>query len=180
MPRESFPGRLLCPASRSACRLVRGRRSSCGSCRFFPGPGPDRCRCRMRPRSSSRRLTNTSSPHGVPESVLLRIRSSVLMSSSPKVRREFSIRFPVVEDYVDGHNQKPKPFIWTAQASDILEKVRRARNKLVKDAQSGTVAIGDQCESSKGSSLRLQWDSGIGDSTRDNLRLWKSGPHEPD
>ena len=37
-----------------------------------------------------------------------------------------------VEDYVDGHNQSPKPFIWTAQASDILEKVRRARKKLVK------------------------------------------------
>ena len=37
-----------------------------------------------------------------------------------------------VEDYVEGHNQKPAPFIWTAKASDILEKVRRARRKLVK------------------------------------------------
>jgi len=25
------------------------------------------------------------------------------------------------------HNTKPKPFIWTAKASDILEKVKRAR-----------------------------------------------------
>ena len=37
-----------------------------------------------------------------------------------------------VENYVDGHNQNPKPFIWTAKASDILEKIRRARKKLVK------------------------------------------------
>ena len=27
-----------------------------------------------------------------------------------------------VEEYVGGHNQNPKPFIWTATASDILEK----------------------------------------------------------
>jgi transposase len=30
-------------------------------------------------------------------------------------------------DYVDHHNENPKPFIWTAKASDILEKVKRAR-----------------------------------------------------
>ena len=30
-------------------------------------------------------------------------------------------------DYVDHHNEHPKPFIWTAKASDILEKVKRAR-----------------------------------------------------
>jgi len=28
------------------------------------------------------------------------------------------------------HNQRPKPFIWTAKASDILEKVKRARRGL--------------------------------------------------
>src|SRR5450432_2467340 len=33
-------------------------------------------------------------------------------------------------DYIDKHNDKPKPFIWTAKASDILEKVKRARAKL--------------------------------------------------
>jgi transposase len=37
-----------------------------------------------------------------------------------------------VDRYVAGHNQKPKPFIWTAAASDILEKVQRARKNLVK------------------------------------------------
>jgi hypothetical protein len=31
---------------------------------------------------------------------------------------------------VDRHNEQPKPFIWTARASDILEKVKRARIKL--------------------------------------------------
>jgi len=29
--------------------------------------------------------------------------------------------------YIDKHNDNPKPFVWTAKASDILEKVRRAR-----------------------------------------------------
>ncbi|MGH9960696.1 MAG: IS630 family transposase [Pyrinomonadaceae bacterium] len=28
--------------------------------------------------------------------------------------------------YIDRHNEKPKPFLWTAQAKDILEKVKRA------------------------------------------------------
>ena len=36
-----------------------------------------------------------------------------------------------IEDYVDHHNKRPKPFIWTASASDILEKVKRARKTLV-------------------------------------------------
>ena len=30
-------------------------------------------------------------------------------------------------EYTDHHNQTPKPIIWTAKASDILEKVKRAR-----------------------------------------------------
>jgi transposase len=36
-----------------------------------------------------------------------------------------------IEDYVDHHNERPKPFIWTASATDILEKVKRARKTLV-------------------------------------------------
>jgi len=32
--------------------------------------------------------------------------------------------------YIDQHNEQPKPFIWTAKASDILEKVKRARRTL--------------------------------------------------
>lgn len=35
-----------------------------------------------------------------------------------------------IDQYVDHHNQNPKPFIWTAKASDILEKVKRARKAL--------------------------------------------------
>ena len=34
--------------------------------------------------------------------------------------------------YIDHHNSNPKPFIWTAKASDILEKVTRARAALHK------------------------------------------------
>ena len=36
-----------------------------------------------------------------------------------------------IDTYVDRHNQNPKPFIWTASATDILEKVKRARKTLV-------------------------------------------------
>jgi transposase len=32
-----------------------------------------------------------------------------------------------IGEYIDGHNQNPKPFIWTAKATDILEKVTRAQ-----------------------------------------------------
>jgi transposase len=32
-----------------------------------------------------------------------------------------------IGDYIDHHNDKPKPFVWTAKAADILEKVKRAR-----------------------------------------------------
>jgi transposase len=35
-----------------------------------------------------------------------------------------------IGDYIDKHNDKPKPFVWTAQAADILEKVKRARKAL--------------------------------------------------
>ena len=35
-------------------------------------------------------------------------------------------------DYVAHHNQQPKPFIWAAQASDTLKKVRRGRTALRK------------------------------------------------
>jgi transposase len=35
-----------------------------------------------------------------------------------------------IEDYIAHHNRKPKPFIWTATAKDILEKVKRAKRTL--------------------------------------------------
>jgi transposase len=37
-----------------------------------------------------------------------------------------------IEAYTAEHNRDPKPFIWTATASDILEKVKRAREALNK------------------------------------------------
>lgn len=37
-----------------------------------------------------------------------------------------------IDNYIAGHNVSPKPFIWTAKAADILEKVKRARAKLDK------------------------------------------------
>ena len=37
-----------------------------------------------------------------------------------------------IGEYIDGHNKNPKPFIWTAKANDILEKVTRAQSALNK------------------------------------------------
>ena len=35
-----------------------------------------------------------------------------------------------IDDYIAVHNQNPKPFVWTAKANDILQKVIRANRKL--------------------------------------------------
>jgi hypothetical protein len=32
-----------------------------------------------------------------------------------------------IGEYIDRYNEQPKPFVWTATASDILAKVTRAR-----------------------------------------------------
>jgi hypothetical protein len=55
---------------------------------------------------------------------------------SPDGKRLYFLRDVIelvtaIEDYVDHHNEHPKPFIWTASATDILEKVKRARKTLV-------------------------------------------------
>jgi transposase len=39
-----------------------------------------------------------------------------------------------IKDYVENHNRQPKPFIWTAKACDILQKVTRAKRALNKIA----------------------------------------------
>lgn len=35
-----------------------------------------------------------------------------------------------IGEYIDKHNDNPKPFVWTAKATDILEKIKRARKVL--------------------------------------------------
>jgi transposase len=46
------------------------------------------------------------------------------------VFRDVEELITAIGDYIDHHNQSPKPFIWTAKAADILEKVKRARRRL--------------------------------------------------
>lgn len=46
------------------------------------------------------------------------------------VFRDLEELIMAVGDYIDRHNQNPKPFIWTASANDILQKVTRARRNL--------------------------------------------------
>ena len=40
-----------------------------------------------------------------------------------------------ISGYINNYNKNPKPFVWTAKANDILEKVVRARAALDKMAQ---------------------------------------------
>lgn len=46
------------------------------------------------------------------------------------VFRDLEDLIMAIGGYVDQHNLQPKPFIWTAKANDILEKVTRARKAL--------------------------------------------------
>ena len=39
-----------------------------------------------------------------------------------------------IQAYIDDHNNNPKPFVWTAKAQEILEKVARAKAALDKIA----------------------------------------------
>lgn len=56
--------------------------------------------------------------------------------STNRIRRGSFASVPellaAIETYIAQHNREPKPFIWTAKTSDILEKVKRAREKLNK------------------------------------------------
>jgi transposase len=40
-----------------------------------------------------------------------------------------------IAPYIEYHNENPKPFVWTATASDILAKVTRAKAALVGDGR---------------------------------------------
>ena len=35
-----------------------------------------------------------------------------------------------IDEYINLHNKNPKPYIWTAKANDILQKVIRANSRL--------------------------------------------------
>lgn len=48
------------------------------------------------------------------------------------VFRDLEELFMAIGSYIDRHNENPKPFIWTARASDIFEKVKRGRHALYK------------------------------------------------
>jgi hypothetical protein len=46
--------------------------------------------------------------------------------------RDLEELFMAIGNYIDRHNENPKHFIWTARASDILEKLRHAGRALDK------------------------------------------------
>jgi len=48
------------------------------------------------------------------------------------VFRDLEELIMAIGTYIDRHNERPKTFIWTARATDILEKVKRARQTLNK------------------------------------------------
>lgn len=47
------------------------------------------------------------------------------------VFRSIASLIATIEEHIDVHNRDPKPFIWTAKATDILAKVERAQAKLL-------------------------------------------------
>jgi hypothetical protein len=51
-----------------------------------------------------------------------------------RLRRGVFISVPelvaAIDEYIAHHNTKPKPFIWTKSAADILQKVIRANSRL--------------------------------------------------
>jgi hypothetical protein len=52
-------------------------------------------------------------------------------TSAAGVFRDVMELVEAIETYVDQHNENLKPFIWTASANDILEKIKRARKAVV-------------------------------------------------
>ena len=56
--------------------------------------------------------------------------------SENRIRRDSFTSVPelelAIDLYVEHHNANPKPFIWTASASDILAKVARAKAALAR------------------------------------------------
>ena len=54
--------------------------------------------------------------------------------SENRIRRGFFRPIPeleaAIQTYIANHNAAPKPFIWTASATDILAEVTRARKAL--------------------------------------------------
>ena len=55
-----------------------------------------------------------------------------------------------IQDYLEHHNADPKPFVWTASAADILEKVARGRQALESEHQ-------DKCLSERPKSGRVSF-----------------------
>jgi hypothetical protein len=55
-------------------------------------------------------------------------------NSEQRLRREVFTSVPelvvAIDEYIAHHNMKPKPFIWTKSARDILQKVIRANSRL--------------------------------------------------
>jgi len=41
----------------------------------------------------------------------------------------FPIWFSLLKKYIAVHNQNPNPFVWTAQANEILQKIVRANRR---------------------------------------------------
>jgi hypothetical protein len=74
--------------------------------------------------SGRQRRRNPATPHtgaraAWPKLTAQRLRRSIF--------RDVEELVTAIGDYIDKYNDSPKPFVWTAKASDILEKVKRAR-----------------------------------------------------
>lgn len=82
---------------------------------------------------STRDSTCTSRPSAPPLNMIERFFRDL---SETQLRRGVFHCVPdlvsTIQQYIEKHNRDPKPFLWTAKASDILAKVTRAQAKLHK------------------------------------------------
>jgi len=72
--------------------------------------------------------------HFTPSSASWHDRTFFLDLTEKRIRRgvfrDLEQLVMAIGDYIDRHNENPRPFIWTATASDVLAKVSRARRAL--------------------------------------------------
>jgi hypothetical protein len=61
-------------------------------------------------------------------------RPARLIATQPRLRRGVfrgvADLILAIKEYIAVHNQEPKPFVWTAKANHILQKVIRANRRL--------------------------------------------------
>ncbi len=76
------------------------------------------------------RMTTQTKPAGATHWSTRKLVAQLGISDTSVLNRSVPELIAAIEEYIVVHNQNPKPFVWTAKANDILQKVIRANRKL--------------------------------------------------